>query len=489
MADTIKNPSVAGGTDSEHKKNKNTKGQIKKIAAGAIIVLAAAYFAGVAYYRGHFYGNTYINGKKLSNATVAEAEAAFTGDLSSHTITLKGKSSDTSQTIDPASIDTVIAVGDQIKNLKESFSPWKWVGNFLGKKDHSISLDVTYNEDKLQSVIDGLYWFQEENDIQAPVNASIEAGETAFEIVPETLGNTVKKEELTEAVKDALSHSQTEIDLEKSDLYKLPEYYASDEVVKKALETANKYTSGKITYDFSYTTKDLTYKTTHRWIKISDDFKVTLRKSKIEEYVTKLAEKYNSMGGAHKFTTAYGKETSVAGGDYGYKIYHDKEVETLIKNLKAGETLTREPEYSYTGYKDATRTSRTDDIGDSYVEVSISSQELWLYVNGECKVNSSVVTGSKSQHHDTDKGVYSITYKQSPATLTGPNAGGGSYSSKVTYWMPFNGNQGLHDATWRNSFGGSEYVNNGSHGCVNCPYSTAKILYKYVEEGFPVVIY
>ena len=70
-----------------------------------------------------------------------------------------------------------------------------------------------------------------------------------------------------------------------------------------------------------------------------------------------------------------------------------------------------------------------------------------------------------------------------------PNAGGGSYSSHVSFWMPFNGGQGLHDATWRSSFGGSIYRGSGSHGCVNCPYSTAAVLYKYVEEGFPVIVY
>ena len=91
------------------------------------------------------------------------------------------------------------------------------------------------------------------------------------------------------------------------------------------------------------------------------------------------------------------------------------------------------------------------------MEISIANQEVWLYIDGECIMNSSCVTGTPP-NASTYTGVYAITYKKSPDVLTGPNAGGGSYSSEVTFWMPFNGNQGMHDASWRDSFGGSIYV-------------------------------
>ena len=70
------------------------------------------------------------------------------------------------------------------------------------------------------------------------------------------------------------------------------------------------------------------------------------------------------------------------------------------------------------------------------------------------------------------------------ATLTGEN-----YATPVSYWMPFNGNIGMHDANWRSSFGGNIYKTNGSHGCVNLPPSVAAELYGYVEKGTPVICY
>ena len=66
---------------------------------------------------------------------------------------------------------------------------------------------------------------------------------------------------------------------------------------------------------------------------------------------------------------------------------------------------------------------------------------------------------------------------------------GEDYESKVTYWMPFNGGIGFHDATWRGSFGGDIYVWGGSHGCVNMPYYNAEELFYEVEEGMPVIVY
>ena len=77
-----------------------------------------------------------------------------------------------------------------------------------------------------------------------------------------------------------------------------------------------------------------------------------------------------------------------------------------------------------------------------------------------------------------------MTYKKSPDVLDGPG-----YSTPVTYWMPFNGGIGLHDATWRSSFGGNIYKTNGSHGCVNLPYNMAKIIYENAFSHMPIICY
>lgn len=123
--------------------------------------------------------------------------------------------------------------------------------------------------------------------------------------------------------------------------------------------------------------------------------------------------------------------------------------------------------------------------GGTYVEIDISNQILYYYENGVCRFTTSVVTGNHSTGHDTPTGVYCVLGKQRNVTLKGKD-----YASFVQYWMNFIGNSvGLHDASWRSRFGGSIYLTNGSHGCVNIPPSVMPELYGMVSVGTTVVLY
>ena len=81
-----------------------------------------------------------------------------------------------------------------------------------------------------------------------------------------------------------------------------------------------------------------------------------------------------------------------------------------------------------------------------------------------------------------------LAYKERDVTLRG-GEGDEEYESDVKYWMAFYEGQGLHDASWRSSFGGNIYKHNGSHGCVNIPLDKAEALYDMVEVGTPVVMF
>ena len=118
------------------------------------------------------------------------------------------------------------------------------------------------------------------------------------------------------------------------------------------------------------------------------------------------------------------------------------------------------------------------------MEIDLTNQHMWVYKDGELVEETDLVSGNVSKGYNTPVGVYGITYKQRDATLNGA-----TYSSHVDYWMPFNGNVGMHDASWRSSFGEEIYLRNGSHGCVNLPPKKAEVIYGYVEKGEPVIVY
>ena len=167
------------------------------------------------------------------------------------------------------------------------------------------------------------------------------------------------------------------------------------------------------------------------------------------------------------------------GGDYGWKINIEDEIGELIKIIDQGEPVKRIPLYDQEALKHG-----GNDIGTTYVEINLSKQYIWFYKEGKLIVESDIVTGNLKRNYDTPQGTYTLDYKKADTVLRGPG-----YASPVKYWMPFNGGIGLHDASWRSSFGGEIYRTNGSHGCVNLPIKVAGDIFNNIEAGVPVICY
>lgn len=125
-------------------------------------------------------------------------------------------------------------------------------------------------------------------------------------------------------------------------------------------------------------------------------------------------------------------------------------------------------------------------IGNTYIEISIKQQRMWYYIDGKLYVETPVVTGNY-YGYSTPKGAYNIFQRTSPATLVGP-----SWCVNVKYWLAFTRSGcGIHDSSWRSAseYGGTTYIGNGSHGCVNTPYSKVKQIYSKARIGTHVVVY
>lgn len=256
-------------------------------------------------------------------------------------------------------------------------------------------------------------------------------------------------------------------------------YRSDSPELLEALNTAKTYTGLTITYDFGSRKEILDGSTLHEWITIDDDFQVSISEEKIAEYVSYLNYHYTTFGISRPFVTQSGKTITIRGGDYGWWINRPAEAVELLSVIKAGKDVTREPVYFQ---RAASR--EQDDIGSSYIEVSLKKQKLWLFLDGKPVLQSDIVTGNASRNYNTPPGAYSITYKERDAVLVGEN-----YRSPVKYWMPFNGNIGFHDADWRDEFGKDIYKTRGSHGCVNMPPEKAEKMFSLITKGMPVIVY
>ena len=200
---------------------------------------------------------------------------------------------------------------------------------------------------------------------------------------------------------------------------------------------------------------------------------------KIYAYVEGLKEKYDVIGPV-KFITHTGEVLYIDSPNCNWNMNVDMTVDHLKAAVTNG-SRTVDPIWN-SGLVYCSENG----VGKKYLEVSISEQKVYLIENDELIYETNCVTGTPDGQHDTVKGVFQIQFKAYHTTLIGEN---NSYQQDVDYWLPFNGAQGLHDATWRYDFGGDIYLYNGSHGCVNLPHEAAERIYQEVYMWYPVVVY
>lgn len=246
-------------------------------------------------------------------------------------------------------------------------------------------------------------------------------------------------------------------------------------------DVLNDYKAMSITYTFGDTTEVADNAKIMSWLKVSGS-KVAVDEDKVQEYVTELASKYNTINKKREFQTHDGKMIKINTNEYGYKIDQEKEKMQIVADIEGKEAVQREPVYSIMG----NGRNGMDDLLGNYIEVSLDEQHLWLYKNGNLITETDIVSGLPTEDRATYTGVWSIAYKASPYTLSSEVYG---YSTEVKYWMPFVCGQGLHDADWQTEFGGDVYKTKGSHGCINLPPDQAEIIYNTIEKGYAVICY
>ena len=255
-------------------------------------------------------------------------------------------------------------------------------------------------------------------------------------------------------------------------------------VIGQKLATVN---GMSITYQMpNHQTEVLDGLTIASWVNGSKGTTVSVDAAKVASYVQGLREKYDTPKGMQTWQSADGTTKSVT-TDYGWHIDQNKEVEALTANIQSLQSVTREPVYSSRAVQE-----EMPQWGKTFVEIDISSQHVYYYQDGTCVWDSKCVTGTATNpDRATPTGVFALKYKQRDRVLRGrinPQTGKPSYESPVSYWMPFNGNIGLHDANWRSSFGGNIYLKSGSHGCINLPPKNAKTLYNLITPGTVIVV-
>ncbi|MDE6435066.1 MAG: L,D-transpeptidase family protein [Lachnospiraceae bacterium] len=496
----------------ENKKNALESSKTNKSKKGLWIALASVfgvllivYIAGFVYFSSHFYQDVAVNGIKVSGMNKENARQVLDNFYKDYKLTLVLVDG-SKEVIDGKDISAAITLKDEFSRCFKEQEAFLWFVKMFEHYDFTIGADSVYDEAALDDIYDSMDILKK-NNMESPKDAYVGVVDGKFAIVKEVMGTTIIEEAFRKSVEEGLSTVMAEVNLIDSGCYKLPSVYEDSDELKAELDAKNEYAENDIKLQLDDLTLEPGMELYEDVLeKNGDQYEVSDKK--VEKYVEALAKEYDTLDTDRTFTTSWNdRKITTHGETLGYVMNQEQTARALSMALKAKKPATVEAFFDSKGYT----LQGENDIGDTYVEVNLSEQHVYAYKNGRKIAEGDCVSGNESAGHGTCIGLYAIQGKQSPAVLRGEKKPVTKtitkkkkgkkvtvekttyeyeYESPVTFWMPFNGGIGLHDAAgWRSQYGGSIYYYSGSHGCVNLPYDLASTIYENFEIGDPVIVY
>lgn len=474
-------------------------------ALGTVIIVCLVLLAGLGIVAGvylkqrwdqaTYFQNTAVNGFDASGHTPEEMLAVLTEAYSAPEIRVNEQGEE-AMASDLAGLGYTVDQAALKERLDEVFERQKTgilelVESLLYGNSFQIEIPFSFDETVFCSAVNSGSLNRER---VASVDAELRYDEEDknYYIEPEIYGTEFEDDDLQRLVKEQLDALVSEPDPQPDLTVEVPEsIYFKPQVTQDDVELNNicniynHYVKAEITYLFGDEKQVVDWEMIRGWLSIVDG-EAVFDEEAMYLYVMDMAQKYNTIYYDRTFRTSYGETITIPGqaNEYGYMIDEDAEYSRLWSDIQANAPVEREPVYSHSGYK----RNGVDDLAGTYVEVNLSAQHLWAYVDGSLVAECDIVSGNQSKGTETQTGVFPVAYKESPSVLTGGNAENG-WETPVQYWMPFYDGQGLHDASWRSAFGGSIYQTNGSHGCVNIPPAVMGQIYANIDTGVAIILY
>lgn len=491
-------------------------------AAGIIIIsLTVVGYVGLAvYYRSGFAVNTWINGVYCTGSSVQEVNAVLLeGATAPDEFTIVGldkTGSDAGRAVWTISMEDIRYTLDYEAGLKQCLaeqSPWLWAENAAAHKDHDLQPTVSIDEEALQAC-----WGQLASELHAGEDYRIEYSEAAGYMLFDGLHNRLDEEKAYSVIREAILAGENSVDLTAGECYYDVPFTAKQEEQARLWRKIEYFQENGPVFDYGDGTEQLDSARMSGFLEkdentqmplLDESGRFVLAEGCAENWVEEMAALHDTYNKEWAFQSTRGDIVNVKAVTYGTSVDRKREVmwlsgyleRLLTEAVAVGETgdpaagaavgnigsipesIPAEdvhiPDYTRDAYN---RSSK--ELGDTYIEVDMGIQKLYYYEEGELKLETDVVTGNARGRMNTPEGVNYVHSKQKNRILRGEG-----YASPVKFWMPVKGAIGIHDADWRDEFGGNIYKTNGSHGCVNVQQDVMAQLFDMVEIGTPVVMF
>jgi len=453
--------------------------------AGGIFGIVAAVYVGLSVYYGNvFCYGTWINGIYCTGKTIGEANEELQALSQYERITLSLPDG-SKAVISMEDIGYEADYYEPLRRMKEGQNAWSWYEKlYQAQEECRIMPEGHIDEERFSAVFDSLDFVKNRKEDEE-CQIGIEKTEKGYRLVDER-SNALDYETCRETVKSAILHGERALDLAENGCYHALPPTSDTESVLAMWEKVEELQDCGIVYTFGEEREEISPAVVSDWIVtdkdgfvLDEEGNLLIDRERTDAYIDMLADRYDTVGKERTFQSTRGELVTIEGGTYGNLIDREAEKEYLYEALLEKRREVHEP-----AYLQEAREKGTDDIGDTYVEVDMGDQHMYYYENGELIIDTPIVSGDMLRKRETPSMVCFVYGKQRNRTLRGPG-----YASFVNYWMPVRGGIGIHDARWRDTFGGDIYKTSGSHGCINTPGEAMKIMYDRVEIGTPVVMF
>ena len=504
---------------------KRTKHIMRKLLT-FFLALTALYFIIGLYYRGGFPCCTWINGVYCTGKSVAEVNAELSGKFVYNGLKIKDKNG-AMLTISAKDIGFHADYTDALDDFISNQNIFTWGIDAFQNMNRTVEPKLSVNTEKLDAKISDWEIF----DINEDLDVYITKTDNGYALTNELTDYPVRQDVIN-AVHDSLLNLETEIDLS-SEKYaycyapmpvseKQQNTIDLFEKIKKIMDCKLVYELGnekfpvdsKVASSFLLTTDEyeslggdenwddenparniyISNGTEFRGLDnttMSDGFVLDnngnpiICESKLYAFIKKIADDHELESSLERYKNGENCQIIISKKHYREELFNVDTEFQYLKGVFMSNNTTEEGTRQLVDPESVAVVDAATDLGGTYIEVNIGEQVLSYYVDGQLDMQFPVVTGDMSKEdRATPAGYFKICERMSPKVLKGED-----YETPVTYWLRIYKGVGIHDATWRSSFGGDIYRTNGSHGCVNSPFNEVGQLWKKVKNGTPIIMY
>ena len=233
-------------------------------------------------------------------------------------------------------------------------NPYLWIDNLIGgKKDRVLEPDVWYDKDVYEGIINGFPFFERLEESVGRLE--IIKGETGYSLLNERL-HILNEERARETIKKAFESLEPVVDLEASGCYENLPLTAEMLETLSLWEKLKEYQDCGIVYQFGEESYPVDGAVVCDFLLMDDagnfvfdnDGNLCTDNDKVYEFVDRLADEYDTVGGSRQFRATRGDIVTVEGGIYGNKIDREAEKAYLLSAFLEKRKEVHEPVYTQT---------------------------------------------------------------------------------------------------------------------------------------------